>query len=198
MEGFLGELAGKCQGFGVHRKISSPYELPFGSFFCFNETMRVRHIVSARKTLVSETTWDTSGIPPRHAPIYTRSKPIRAGWRWKSARLKTDAQSFILLAECNPLRDNWKVMLLINVDDEVSVIGRLEHHGSHPGLHLHSHCDRCGIERGASGMDNLRRWPQIGRNHRRNVAWTEGTFWETAKRFFHVEQNNGPLFNHKP
>ena len=34
-----------------------------------------------------------------------------------------------------------------------SVVARFESHGSHPGLHGHSHCDRGGIEIGASGLD---------------------------------------------
>ena len=160
--------------------------------------MRVRHIVSLRKTLVSETAWETTDIPPRHAPIYVRSMPIRAGWKWRSSRLEAGSQDFVLLAHCNPLRDNWKATLIIALDEEVSVVGRFEHHGSHPGLHLHSHCERSGIERGISGLDNLQRLPQNGNYHRRDAAWTDGTFWEAAKRFFHVEQDNGPLFDHKP
>ena len=156
--------------------------------------MRVRQIIRQQKLLVSETAWTGSDIPPRHAPIYVRTYPIRAGWKWKSARLTSNGQTLILLALCNPLRDKWQAVLMVEKSQGVSVVCRFEHHGSHPGLHVHSNCERSGMEVGAIGMDNLDRFPQNGRYHRRDVAWTETTFWEAARRFFRLRLNDGPLF----
>lgn len=156
--------------------------------------MRVRHIVRERKTIESDSRWSTKDLQPRHAPIYAKTKPIRAGWRWRSARARgQDGREFILLAECNPPRDNWKAMLIVETVDGPSVVVRFEHHGSHPGLHIHVHCERSGVETGAGGMDSLDRMPGPGSLHRRANGWTEHVFWEAAKRFFRIEEEKGPL-----
>ncbi|MCB9958232.1 MAG: hypothetical protein H6843_06395 [Rhodospirillaceae bacterium] len=84
---------------------------------------------------------------------------------------------------------------MIEQNGNASVVGRFEHHGTHPGLHVHSHCQRSGIELGPSGLDDLVRIPKVGRGsyHRRQIAWTETAFWEAAKRFFRVKEPKGTL-----
>src|SRR2546427_11495412 len=106
--------------------------------------MRVRHIVSDEKTIVAEKTkWSTKDMPPKHAPVYSKTKPIRAGWQWKSAKIKGQNNvEYILVAECNPKLNNWGAMLIVETDTGPSVVARFEHHGSHPGLHGHAHCER--------------------------------------------------------
>ena len=155
--------------------------------------MRVRHLVALEKLVESETAWSNKDMQPRHAPIYPKTKPIRAGWAWKSARCKADEQAYILLAECNPARDNWKAMLIVELTDGWSVVGRLEFHSSHPGLHIHSDCDRGGRETGAKSIDNLSRIPRANSFHRRSSAWTESSFWEAAKALFRIRDKRGLL-----
>lgn len=156
--------------------------------------MRVRHLVGKTKTTETDSKWSVKDLSPRYAPIYTKTKPIRAGWRWRSSKVfGEEGNHYVLLAECNPRRDNWKAVLIIETDGGHSVVARFEHHGSHPGIHVHADCTRGGIETGASGLDNLARIPAAGMRHRRASAWTDGTFWEAAKRFFHVKEEKGPL-----
>lgn len=155
--------------------------------------MRVRHLVSNVKYIDAETEWSVKDMPPKHAPIYPKTKPMRAGWTWRSARCVTATRDYILVAECNPARDNWKAMLILDTGTGHSVVGRFEYHGSHPGLHAHSDCDRSGIEVGPKSIDNLLRIPTAKSFHRRLAAWTENTFWEAAKRFFRIEHRKGPL-----
>ena len=156
--------------------------------------MRVRHLIEQQKILKTETGWSSADMPPRHAPIYTKKKPMRAGWKWRSAKAEANGVNFILTAECNSARDNWKSMLLIEAEAGASVVGRFEHHASHPGLHAHAHCERSGLEIGGSSIDNLVRVPTAMSHNRRTSAWTENTFWEAAKRFFRVKEDEGPLF----
>lgn len=158
--------------------------------------MRIRHLVSEAKTLLSDTNWSTKDMPPRHAPIYAKTRPIRSGWRWRSARARAGTVNFILTALCNPGRDNWQAILMIELDQGASVIARFEHHGSHPGLHVHAHCEKGGVVMGGASMDGLVRAPSVGEHHRRTNAWTETTFWEAAKRFFRVMDDDLPLFSH--
>lgn len=155
--------------------------------------MRVRHLVALRKTMASDTQWQTTDLPPRHAPVYAKTRPIRTGWRWRSCQAAGGGRQFTLLAQCNPGRDNWSAVLMVANAEGYSVVARYEHHGSHPGLHAHAHCERGGIEVGSTGLGDLVRSPSIGTVHRRMNAWTEGTFWDAATRFFRVETPRGTL-----
>lgn len=157
--------------------------------------MRVRHLIEKTKLEKSHTGWSPNDMPPRFSPIYTRTRPIRAGWKWRSSQSHAENMNFILTALCNAQRDNWQAYLMVETPDGVSVVARFESHGSHPGLHGHSHCERSGIEVGASGLDNLVRCPPADKAHRRTNAWTENTFWEAARRFFRVKDDFGPLFS---
>jgi hypothetical protein len=158
--------------------------------------MRVRHLIIEPKNLESDSGWKADDLTPRNAPIFVKTKPIRAGWKWRSARASGRSGQFILLAECNTRRANWKAMLmLVNPDRTASVIARFEQHGSHPGLHIHSDCTRSGIETGATSIDGLLRIPDAGADsyHRRVSSWTENSFWEASKKFFRAHDREGDL-----
>ena len=157
--------------------------------------MRVRRLIASVKQLETDTDWQKSDLQPRYAQIFPKTTPIRAGWRWRSARASGAEGQYVLLAKCNPPRDNWKAFLIMTLDEGASVVGRFEHHGSHPGLHAHAHCERSGIEAGPRGLDDLVRIPAAGNSiyHRRKNAWSENSFWEAAKRFFRVQEKTGPL-----
>ena len=157
--------------------------------------MRVRHLIEKTKIVKSDTGWSQNDMPPRYSPIYSKSRPIRAGWKWRSSHCHAAdiATDFILTALCNVRRDNWQAYLMVETDAGHSVVARFESHGSHPGLHGHSHCDRGGIEIGASGLDNLVRCPPANEVHRHTNAWTEATFWEAARRFFRVREKQARL-----
>jgi hypothetical protein len=156
--------------------------------------MRLRHIIALKKQTQTDSKWSIKDLSPRYAPIYAKTKPIRAGWQWRSSKVSDAAgMDYILLAECNPRRDNWKAILISETSVGPAVVARFEYHGSHPGLHVHADCIRGGLETGAVGLDNLARIPPASSMHRRTSAWTEGTFWEAAKRFFRVEEKKGSL-----
>ncbi|MBV5258740.1 hypothetical protein FLX56_09930 [Synechococcus moorigangaii CMS01] len=157
--------------------------------------MRVRKLCAEKKTIVHQTpNWSTDDLPPRHAPYLSRTMPIKAGWKWRAARAEAQGGNYFLTARCNPDKDNWQAVLSVETGEGISVIGRLESHGSHPGLHVHAHCDRSGIEIGSQGLDRLQRVPPASNRHRRVHAWTERSFWEAAKVFFRVKDSDLPLF----
>ena len=155
--------------------------------------MRLRRLILEEKAIENDGQWSDRDLQPRYAPIYARTKPIRAGWQWRSSRIASETGTYILLAECNPRRNNWTAKLIRETAHGPSVVARFESHASHPGLHVHAHCERGGLETGATGLDNLVRTPPAGSRHRRTNAWTETTFWEAAKRFFRVREEQGVL-----
>ena len=157
--------------------------------------MRVRHLISSKKELQSDTDWHEDDLQPRYAPIFPKTTPIKAGWKWRSAKASNSEGEYVLLAKCNPRRDNWQAWLILSTDEGSAVVGRFEHHGSHPGLHAHAHCERSGIVTGPQGLSDLVRIPAAGIRsyHRRTHAWTESGFWEAAKNFFRIQEKKGPL-----
>lgn len=156
--------------------------------------MRIRKLIIERKTQESDSGWRSDDLQPRYSPVFTRTRPIRAGWRWRSARAVSGEREFVLVALCHPGRNNWQAMLILCTENGGgSLVGRYEYHGNHPGLHAHTHCRRGGIEIGPSSVDNLLRVPSSGTRHRRHFALTENGFWEVARRFFRVRERKGPL-----
>lgn len=160
--------------------------------------MRVRKLVTEPKSLDREIDWKQTDISPRYVPIYPKTRPLGRNNKWKTCSGRSANSEYILYALVNPLKDNWQAWLIQKVGDGYSVVSRLEHHGSHPGLHLHSDCDVSGIKLGSQSINANGRIPTGKGRHRRQLTWTEATFWNHAKKFFRFSNtpaNTGPLFD---
>jgi hypothetical protein len=103
-------------------------------------------------------------------------------------------KEFTLVALANLRRGDFKATLIIKTATGHAVVSRFEYHSSHPGVHAHGDCRRSGLEEGATGMDGLIRIPSAASRHRRVAAVTRSTFWTSARSFFHVQDDFGPLF----
>ncbi len=156
--------------------------------------MQIRKLIRAAKVQAHDTRWKTGDLPPRLCPIYLKSKPHGPSWQWRSAKANSGDMEFWLVATVNVSRGNWKCVLIVKTESGHSVVARYEDHGSHPGLHVHSHCVRGGVEEGPSGMNDLVRVPPVKAAHRRINAQTLSTFWENARRFFRIKDDMGPLY----
>lgn len=154
--------------------------------------MNVRAAIITTKIMSSDTGWKNTDMPPKHAPIFIKSRPTRAGWKWRSAKAVYNDQEYVLVTMCHPSRGNWKSMLIEVSDQTSKVIGRFEYHSTHPGLHVHANCNSS-LAFGSSGMDNLTRYPSVSSFNRRKSAWTESGFWEASKQFFRVQERRGSL-----
>ena len=122
--------------------------------------MRVRKLIREKKTLESDTNWRSPNMKRKHAPVHAKTVPIRAGWQWRSAKVFGVSGRYVLFAKCNRHRDNWQAVLTkVNLDSTASAVTRHEHHGGHPGLHVHAHCKRSGVELGTQSLDDLIRVP---------------------------------------
>lgn len=155
--------------------------------------MRIRQYTRDKKTIKTDTLWKSEDLPPRHSYIFTKTRLIRGSWQWRSAVAESSIAEYVLLALINPERDNWEARLILLNEGTGSVISRYEYHGSHPGLHIHAHCERGGIEAGSTGMDNLIRLPDVGSERQVNIAFRANTFWERAKRHYRISDKKGPL-----
>lgn len=155
--------------------------------------MRVRKLICLPKELRADTNWQSDDIAPKFAPIFLKTRPNRGTWKWRSGKAVAQGRDFVLFTMCNPNQDSWKSWLAVGSEMGYSVVGRFEHHGSHPGLHCHSHCGRSGVEIGASSMNDLYRFPPALNRHRRKNSWTEAGFWEASKHFFRISEPKGTL-----
>lgn len=157
--------------------------------------MRVRSISRLEKQVIGDTQWRDKDVPPRHCPINSRIKPIRAGWQWRSLKAESVCgRNFVAYFEINLKKGDFKSTLIEDTPSGPSVVARFEYHSSHPGVHVHAHCDRSGIEVGPTGMSGLLRVPSLKSHHRRAGALSPSTFLTAASRFFGVVYDNGPLF----
>ncbi|MFG6528268.1 hypothetical protein [Sulfitobacter sp. M23508] len=143
--------------------------------------------------MTTDTGWQTKDLPPKYAPIFVKSRPVRGSWKWRAAQVSDMHNDYVLTALCDPKRDNWKSFLSLQLPTGSSVVARFEHHGSHPGLHSHADCHRSGLEIGAQSLDNLSRFPDAKSPHRRTNSWTESGFWEASKKFFRITEMPGSL-----
>lgn len=157
--------------------------------------MRIRKIIGESKVLESDTNWRTDDMQHRYSWIFEKTKPIRAGWKWRSVTATGQlGHEYLFLTQCNPIRDQWKAWLIFRTPSgQASLVSRLEYHGTHPGLHVHADCERGGLEEGPSSIDHLARIPPAERPHRRKNTWREQIFWEQARLRFHIEHPKGTL-----
>ncbi len=116
--------------------------------------MRVRRLIATPKLQTSDTGWSANDMPPRHCPIYTEpSADLRFMEMRSTVACEVGGTRHFLVALCNTRRDNWQAFLIVDTTIGVSVVARFEHHGSHPGLHGHAHCDR------GEPLETGRIWP---------------------------------------
>lgn len=157
--------------------------------------MRIRKIIAEHKVMESDTNWRTDDLQHRYSWVFEKTKPMRAGWKWRSVTVTSGTgNEYLFLTQCNPIRDQWKAWLIYRTSSgQASLVSRLEYHGNHPGLHVHAHCERGGLEQGPSSIDHLARIPPVERRHRRKNTWREQTFWEQARLHFRIKHPKGTL-----
>ena len=156
--------------------------------------MRIRHLLKCPKVTSDDTGWKIGDMAPRFCPVYMRTRPMRSGWRWRSLRAERLGVRYIVVALCRSGRGTQQALLLKEAASQSwSLIARYEQHASHPGIHLHPHCERSGIEVGGSGFDGLARIPAVESHHRRTSNLTDELFWIRALKFFGVKPPEGQL-----
>jgi len=153
--------------------------------------MKTTQYILDVKTIESDTKWQTKDIPPKHYPIYKKSYPSRANWKWRSLKLKGN-NNYVLLLRCNPVKDNWQAVLMLISASQSFPVNRYEYHGSHPGAHVHSTCDN--VEQ--TIMDNWIRIPKSGDIHRRSGKnYSELSFYSECVKLFRIKGAVGDLFD---
>ncbi len=155
--------------------------------------MRVRHLVAEPKTINGDTLWRVEDLAPRYSGLYAKTKPIRAGWQWRSVIALSEHNEYIFLVQGHEDKDNWSAWLVLKTDGGYSLVTRFEYHGSHPGFHIHAHCERSGIEEGTGSINGLVRIPKATSGGS-IVTLRRDKFWEQARTKFRISFPKGSLF----
>lgn len=155
--------------------------------------MRIRQHIRRPKIIESDTDWRDDDLPPRFSGIYERTRPMRAGWRWRSVLAKADGIEYIFLLQVKPRQDNWLAWLILKEENSCSIVSRYEYHSSHPGFHAHADCTRGGVEKGPDSIDNLLRIPKVSSPNGPTITLKERTFWEKSRKHFRIEFKQGQL-----
>lgn len=153
----------------------------------------IKELVKCKKTTSTDTGWKFTDIPPKHAPIFGKTRPVGRGWKWRSCVVTSEADEFVLFVSINPSKDNWKAWLIKKSSSGAGLVARLEHHGSHPGLHAHADCDAEEFQAGPSSIQAKGRYPKSTSGHRRKNSWTENGFWEASRKSFNISDRKGSL-----
>ncbi len=147
--------------------------------------MTPRDAVRASKTVISDTGWKTGAIPPRHAPIFKKSKAALPNWQWRSLEL-VGTNRMICLIEASPAYGKWKAWLIDSPEGgDAAVVMRLEDQPGKSGLHIHADCDGGNLT-GPQSINLPQRIPSHGKRHRRGPVWTTHSFVAVAAKTFRI------------
>lgn len=153
----------------------------------------IKDLLKRPKVIVSDTGWKTVDIAPKYAPIFLKTRPAGRGWKWRSGVVESEGCEFVLFVQVNQANDNWKAWLIKKEPSGSGLVARLEHHGSHPGLHAHADCEASEFALGPATIAVSGRFPKSTSDHRRKNSWTEQGFWELSKQIFNITEQKGSL-----
>ncbi len=157
---------------------------------------RVRRLIGEPKFYTDPAqSWSIDPAPSRYTP-FTRSMRLPSvDWTWRALRCASTGNDYVLLCRVNMRVGNYQAWLLMEVAGGLTLMSRLEDHGSHPGLHIHS---ACGDEIPEAGTDSIRSAPTgqklfkvPNRGGRRTVQGeTLSLFWNTACKIYRISPRN--------
>lgn len=158
-----------------------------------------RAFISGERSNISPAKWQQGKMPKSgtNAVSLSRARVIRLGaeWRWTHIKLDVDSEPHRIWVCYHPRKQNYMALACkVLADSEMLVLGVLEHHGTHPGWHIHGCCS----ETDESCLGRLRypemvRIPEAGRIHR-NFAFPscDEDALDIAGRHFRITELRDP------
>ena len=135
--------------------------------------MLLRGFVRSKKTLVEAGQWTDTKLPKTGGPFpLSKNRSLRLGnlWHWRLVKLECDGRQFRLLLTCHEDKQQFVAYCGATIGTDTFVIGRLEYHATHPGLHIHGCCQPSQPEwHGRTGHQGLTRLPDGKAHHRRRT-----------------------------
>ena len=101
-----------------------------------------RRIRRADKTVSDWGKWQSGGMGTAFPLSKRRQRFYRLGaaYRWRIVRFTAEGFTFRLLVAFNIAKEQYRAVLGLEHERDMSVLASYEFHGTHPGWHLHGSC----------------------------------------------------------
>ena len=161
--------------------------------------MRATDIRRADKVIEHWGQWDSGAMPASAFPLSRRrghSFRLGRAYRWRVIRFAAGGHSFRLLLAFSLAKEQYRAILALEEDRDMSVLVSYEFHGTHPGWHVLACCDDIStVPQGVMIGPWQRRFPRDRARHR-GIAFRvtdDATALDVAARFFRLHQAEGTL-----
>lgn len=164
-----------------------------------------RLVFSAKRPTEKATDWSNDNAPRRLTPFARSMRLPSDKWEWRSLKCASEDRNFIVFSRVCFQMGNYQAWLLLDTQDGISLLARLEDHASHAGLHAHCACGddlpllgSQSINIGPDGQQQLYRIPIIksarpGGCSRRTVQGeSPDQFFDLALMIFRIEMPSKP------
>ena len=95
----------------------------------------------AEKANVDLGSWTRGKRMPKTAFRLRKPYPVPRAWVWRIISFECAGEPYKVLLKARPERHDFMAML-VHDEGEPTVLCRVEHHGSHPGWHIHYQAER--------------------------------------------------------
>ena len=102
--------------------------------------MNVWNLRGEAKTEVRLGSWNSGKMPKTAMPLSKqrhRSYKLGNQWRWRLVNFLCEGRSFRLLIAHDSEKEQFLAMLGEDTNGDTKVVASIEHHGTHPGWHIH-------------------------------------------------------------
>jgi hypothetical protein len=160
--------------------------------------MSLRKFIRARKTIVDAGVWSDKRMPKtggRFPLSKARSYRVGApGWRWRVIQISVGPTNYRLLAVYHAQKQNFQAVVAVDLGADMLVLGRLEWHSTHTGMHMHGCCDEPDKKyAGRLQYSALTRVPSgRGRHRVASPVFTDVAALEIVTRYFRLRLDEGP------
>lgn len=155
--------------------------------------MSLRAFIRARKVIVDQGAWSDKRMPKTGGKYpLTKTRSLRVGavnWRWRVIRLGAGSNEYRLFVGYNTAKREFHSVVGLDLGESTTlVLGRLENHATHPGLHMHGCCQAADKRNsGRTNYPDMVRMPTAKQNHRlKNQTLSDGAAIEIVARYFRI------------
>lgn len=157
--------------------------------------MWLKEVVLAPKSITDLGKWQEGGRVPRTAFYLSKPKnrSYRLGsYRWRVVQFTALGSAFRLLVAYHAGKEQFRAVLAVEHERDMSVLAQYEFHGTHPGWHVLATCDEeiegvpRGIMRGpwqqrlptARGYHRLQKFTAVDDDHALEIAAKKFRLWK--------------------
>lgn len=121
--------------------------------------MDLKGIIKAEKTVLNDTSWHSVKLKKNDFPL-SKKKGLKLGsqWEWRIITFSCLGCELRLLISFNSAKSSCNSWLGLAINDDMTVLARIEYHATHGTWHVHTNCnDTENIISGIVGGNSFKR-----------------------------------------